>query len=110
MANYSVNTNFNPGNSRGPTSGYVNNIDKESQLYFQPQISSKQDNGIYVPSSESSLYKTWIVSRPVEQTHPLLFQHDNHWEDTTGSFIREFPIVGSQLLNNSTRCQLRGDI
>jgi hypothetical protein len=106
MANYDVAANFNPG-SKGPTSGYFNNIDKENDLLFQSQIPTKQDVGVYVPASQSTLYNNSIVSRPVEQPYPLLFKREQSWQDTTGAFVDEFPQVGSQPLNNATRYQLR---
>lgn len=106
--NFSVETQFNPGNRAGPVSGFLNNVDRESILRYQAQIPTSQDYGVYVPSSESTLYHTSVVSRPVTQPYPLLFHREPQWQDTTGSFVKEYPEVGAELLNNCTRYQLRG--
>jgi len=101
---------FNPGNCRGPTSGYMSNVRNENILLFQSQFRSTRDEGLYVPSSESSLYR---IDAPtpgpwIERPYPLLFQKTyNGWEDTTGSFLQNYPTVGAQLFNNDTRGQLK---
>jgi hypothetical protein len=104
---YSVGSVFNPG-TRGPSSGYFSNIENENTLKFQQQIRTRNDNGVYVPSSNSDLFKTVIQYPEVQQPFPLLFSQEKNWRDTTGSFVEQFPTIGCMLLNNSTRAQLRG--
>jgi hypothetical protein len=100
---------FNPGNNRGPVSGFLSNINTESDIRFQPCVPIKaNDVRVFVPSSESDLYKVVVPqTRPQTQPYPLLFLRDNQWANTTGSFCEENPQVGAQLLNNCTRWQLR---
>lgn len=98
--------NFNPGSAKAPISGIVNNIDTETILRNQAFALQKADQHIYVPSSQSDLYKVEVISRPSEQPYPLLFnrftfdgrQHPN----------MEKGNIGKDIFSNHTRTQLRG--
>jgi hypothetical protein len=103
---YLVELNFNPGTSRAPPQGFLNNIDKESIL--RNQIFALQhgaDQAVYIPSSNSDLYKTTIVSTPgKQQPHPDLFskpQYVSTANPTDGTKI------GKNIFSNHTRTQLR---
>jgi len=121
---YMIHTNFSPANRQGPVSGYLSNIDRESELKNQNTLlsrpremdsffsqQSKQQHpqktkDAYIPSSQSDLYKTVIVSRPSEQPYPRLFErymfdqspHENLMGNT----------IGGNSMHNHTRTQLRG--
>jgi hypothetical protein len=99
---YDPSRQFNPGD-RGPTTGYLNNINTESQLRLQPIARQASIQDMYIPSSGGTLYST---ARPVEQPTSLGFVR-SQWADTTGAFIDEFPQVGGALLNNATRAQIK---
>lgn len=96
---------FNPGNDRAPVSGYINNVDTETVLRNQTFSLQKDDKHVYVPSSNSDLYKTTVISRPSVQPHPNLFarpefskkQHPN---------VENIPIGNDEFFNH-TRTQLR---
>jgi hypothetical protein len=103
---YSIDTNFVPPTSRGPIHGYFNNVSTESQLrnqYFAIQKGANQ--GTYVPSSNSDLYKVSIPysSSPSIQPYPELFSQSKYQNNR-----KVQPGVGGDLLFNNTRTQLRG--
>lgn len=101
--------NFNPGTERAPPSGFFNNVDTETILRNQTfAMQNGADQSVYVPSSNSDMYKVEIVSRPSQQPHPDLFikqqftgeQHPN----LAGANI------GQDRLFNHTRTQLRNGV
>lgn len=102
---YSMEANFNPGNAKAPVSGIIKKIDVETVLRNQTFALQKDDRSVYVPSSESDLFKVSIVSNPVEQPHPLLFTHHKIESRTHPNL--ENSSIGSHLFNNHTRTQLR---
>jgi len=103
---YNQEVNFTPAVSKGPVSGYMNNVDTETILRNQTfglQRGMGQD--LYVPSSKSELYNVSVVSRPSEQPYQGLFaQHifsnkpHPNVENTT---------IGRDQFFNHTRTQLR---
>jgi hypothetical protein len=101
-----VELNFNPGNSRAPPQGFLNNIDKETILRNQVfALQHGADQGVYVPSSNSDLYKTTVVSTPGEpQPYPNLFSKPQF-------VVTENPLegtkIGKNVFFNHTRTQLR---
>ena len=101
-----VELNFNPGTSRAPPQGFLNNIDKETILRNQAfALQHGADQGVYVPSSNSDLYKTTIVSTPGEhQPFPNLFSKSQF-------AITNNPVegtkIGKNMFFNHTRTQLR---
>jgi len=101
-----VELNFNPGSSRAPPQGFLNNIDKETMLRNQAfALQHGADQGVYVPSSNSDLYKTTIVSTPGEpQPFPSLFSKSQF-------AVTENPVegtnIGKNVFFNHTRTQLR---
>jgi hypothetical protein len=102
---YHMNINFNPGTSKSPFSGFINNIDKETILRNQNfAIQRGAEQGIYVPSSNSDLYKTSIISRPSVQPYPNLF---NKFEFEKSHHPNIVQNIGSDTFFNHTRTQLR---
>jgi hypothetical protein len=103
---YSIESGFVPPASRGPTIGYTDNIQIESQLRNQFFALQKgADQGVYVPSSNSDLYRISIPqsSNHQVQPYPELFSQpifQNNRTVVNG--------VGGDLLFNNTRTQLRG--
>jgi len=103
---YKVGETFNPGNAIAPWSGYASNVNLESELRSQVFAIQKCNQSVYVPSSNSDLYKTKNIhlSNLEPKEHSLLFKHE--------SFQRFNPnpdskIVGSGIFMNSTRTQVK---
>jgi hypothetical protein len=103
---YNGKTNFNPGTQNAPPSGYINNIDIETVLRNQAFALQKSDQSVYVPSSNSDLYKVEVPSTYVEQTHPLLFDRQLY----ATSNIENARGIGNNVLFNHTRTQLRNSV
>jgi hypothetical protein len=105
---YSCKTNFTPPvQSVGPVSGFINNVDIENTLrnqYFGLQRGAGQN--IYIPSSDSDLYKVVIPSRPSVQLFPGLFQEPT-FDQTMHANLEKNTAIGSDIFNNNTRTQLR---
>tara|TARA_Y100000389_G_C17288396_1_gene426692 strand:- start:191 stop:733 length:543 start_codon:yes stop_codon:yes gene_type:complete len=98
--------NFNPSTKGAPSSGYFHNIDHETNLRNQQVYLQHNDSpNIYIPDSNSDLYKNYVVSTPSVQPHPNLF------EQSTFSTSQESDIMNSSIgknnLFNHTRTQLR---
>jgi hypothetical protein len=106
--NYSLETNFTPPVMQtGPVSGFINHVDTETHLrnqYFALQKGAPQ--GVYVPSSNSDLYKVEVVSRPEVQPYPLLFSQPVFEKNPHPNMISSANI-GRDTFSNSTRTQLR---
>ena len=105
-----VNANFCPNIKKGPVDGYFNKVETENVLrnqYFALQRGA--DQGIYVPSSNSDLYKVQqVVGRQEEQTHPMIaqqYQFENRLHPNLAS--RQ---IGQDTFHNNTRTQLRNTV
>ena len=106
---YNQAVNFTPTVSKGPVSGYMNNIDTETVLRnqtFAKQSGLGQD--MYVPSSNSDLYKVSVVSRPTEQPHIGLFSK-NTFSNRPHPNV-ENTTIGKDNFFNHTRTQLRNSV
>lgn len=105
---YSLENTFTPPvMAMGPVSGYINNVHKESELrnqFFAHQRGA--DQGIYVPSSDSDLYKVYIPSAPSVQPYPLLFSTPS-FNQTQHANLINAPHIGKDTFHNNTRTQLR---
>ena len=107
LPNYQVETQFNPG-YRGPVSGYQVNIDKETILYNIPfALQADIAHSTFIPSSQSDLYKNYIVSRPSNQPYPKLFE-EYKFDQRIHPNVANYPEIGANLFFNGTRNQLRG--
>lgn len=101
---YKQSVNFNPGNSRAPTSGY--NIDTETVLRNQTfALQRGADQSVYIPSSNSELYKVEVISGQGEQTHPLLFERQMFHSAVHPNNMNAN--IGRDRFFNHTRTQLR---
>ena len=105
--NYSLHNEFTPPVAAiGPVSGFINNVCKESELRNQNYALHRgNDEVVYVPSSESDLYKVYIDSKPSEQPHPGLFKHHDLCQKAHPNNIGVN--VGRDRFHNNTRVQLR---
>ena len=104
---YSVEDTFNPGNAKGPYSGYVKNLDLENNLrnsYFALQ---KCNQSVYVPSSESNLYNSMINdhTNPKDIAHSLLFEKQD-----LKPFNPDPKNKSYKIFSNHTRVQRNSDI
>ena len=98
---FNVETTFNPGNGKAPWNGYASKIHTESVLRNQFFALQGGDQGVYVPSSTSDLYKVEVTSKPMNQPFPGLFE-----ESIFEPFNPNPDNLGSQLFQNATRTQL----
>lgn len=105
---YSLATNFTPPVMKiGPVSGFINNVQDESILRNQiyPLSRSNEEN-VYIPSSQSDLYKVTIDASPSNQPHPELFTKQTFSQQTHPNMQNQ-PKIGMDRFNNNTRVQLR---
>lgn len=102
---YSTETNFTPLGTAGPVDGYLNNVETESILRNQFFALQKgADQGVYVPSSNSDLYKVPVFSRPSVQPFMGLFDRPSFYTPERNVDVN----IGNDRFNNHTRTQLRG--
>ena len=106
MPTYNSNAVFNPGNTQSPWSGFSSNVNLESELRNQVFALQKCDQSVYVPSSNSDLYKYSYNSNNTNQsqTHSLLFQKDHFCDFNPNP---DSKLVGSGIFYNSTRTQVK---
>jgi len=107
--NYSLETNFTPSLMKvGPVSGFINNVNIESELRNQDNALQKgAGQDVYIPSSQSDLYKVTVPSSPSVQPYPGLFEQYNFNQNPHPN-VSEMPHVGGDVFRNNTRTQLRG--
>jgi hypothetical protein len=104
--NHNVELNFNPGTQRAPPNGFFDNVDVETTLRNQnTAMQHGAYQGVFIPSSNSDLYKNSVVSRPSLQPYPELFS--NYQYQTFISNKLENSNIGKDLFHNNTRTQLR---
>jgi hypothetical protein len=102
---YHVEQVFAPIGRKGPTEYFLANVDTETVLQNRHVVYQKfADQSVYVPNSNSDLYRVEAVGRQEAQTHSSLFEQRSY--ATTGSQVAG--LVGRDLFHNSTRTQLRG--
>ena len=100
--NYTPSKVFNPGNAQAPWYGFASNVNTESSLRNQFFALQDCDQGKYIPSTESDLYKATIISQPMPQPHPHLFKQEDfapHQPNTCG--------IAKDLFHNHTHQQLK---
>jgi hypothetical protein len=107
LPTFNPHTVFNPGNTQSPWSGFAANINTESDLRNQIFALQKCSQSVYVPTSNSDLYKySFNPSQQSQQYQP----HDLLFNKETFNCFNPNPntnIVGSQIFSNPTRVQLR---
>ena len=103
---YKLSNQFFNGNSRAPPSGYFSNVDLESNLRNQQFALQKGANqSVYVPTSESDMYKIKIPYSPSKQPHPKLFTQPQFSKDLHDNVKNDK--IGNDKFFNHTRTQLR---
>lgn len=104
MPVFNPHTTFNPGNATAPWSGFASSINIESELRNQIYALQSCSQSVYVPNSNSDLYKYNFHPKPVTQTHELLFE-----KSSFNSFNPnpQPDVMGSQMFMNSTRVQMK---
>ena len=107
---YSVQDDFNPGNSRGPPNTFLRNIDSESNLRnLGVALQHGADQGVYVPSSTSDMYKIPKIagSQMESQPHPRLFSGIEVSSMHPAAVRLRQTNIGKDQFFNHTRTQLR---
>jgi len=79
LPDYSPHNVFNPGNTQSPWSGFATNINRESELRNQIFALQKCSQSVYIPSSNSDMYKYSFTPSNAgqSQTHSLLFEKNS---------------------------------
>ena len=91
---------FNPGNNMAPWSGFATNIDVESTLRSQFMALQRNEQSVYIPSSDSDMYQAEVSGRQEKQPFPGLFQPTSF-----SSFNPNTCNVGKDIFHNPTREQ-----
>jgi len=107
---YLDNSGFSPATQNGPPKAYLQNIDTETILRNQTvALQHGAIQGVFVPSSNSDLYKVSMPSPSViqSQTFPDLFVRPSF--EVSSKPIMNQPI-GQSIFHNFTRVQLRNTI
>ena len=104
--NFDVATDFTP--SRGPWRTYAQNIDTETMLRNQFYALQNASQAVYVPSSNSDLYKVNVPNgSQMEKTpYDLLFARPT-FDSAANNRWKQDNKIGVDRFNNSTRTQLR---
>jgi hypothetical protein len=106
MPAHSVADNFSPATQNGPVGTYLANVNTETILRNQTVALQKgAEQGVYVPSSKSDLYRTMVYGRTETQTHPDLFSRAQYTTQT--SEVIDHSRIGHDRFFNHTRTQLR---
>lgn len=105
---YSLTTNFTPPVMKiAPVSGFINNVHTESMLRNQLHpLSKSNEENVYIPSSNSDMYKITLNSAPSEQPYPGLFDQPTFSNEQHPN-VRGQSSIGGDRFNNNTRVQLR---
>ena len=104
MPTYNVHQTFNPGNTRSPWSGFVSNVNTESELRNQVYALQKCSQAVYVPRSTSDLYTYNFQTATQPNPHEMLFR------DESFNAFNPNPspgLCGSSIFYNNTRCQVK---
>lgn len=106
---FNPHSTFNPGNTQSPWSGFASSINTESELRNQVFALQKCSQAVYIPSSNSDLYKYSFNPNQYQkyqnvQPHSLLFNNE--------AFCNFNPnpnsnIIGTNLFSNPTRVQMK---
>lgn len=107
--NYSLTTNFTPPiNRNGPVSGFINKVNTESELRnINHALQKGAGQDVYIPSSQSDLYKVTVPSKPSVQPHPGLFEQQQFSKEAHPN-VCAGEHIGKDAFRNNTRTQMRG--
>lgn len=102
-------SNFCPNIRKGPAEGFAQNVATESILRNQFfALHHGADQAVYVPSSNSDLYKVEAFGRQEVQTHPTIASQFRFEQKSFSNFAEQK--IGQDRFNNNTRTQLRNTI
>ena len=101
LPTYNVEKVFNPGNTMSPWCGFSANVNNESLLRNQLFALQSSPQSVYIPSSNSDMYKVNVSGRNEIQPFPDLFK-----EQLFDPFNPNTLPVGTNVFNNSTREQV----
>jgi hypothetical protein len=96
---------FNPGNTQSPWSGFASNINVESELRNQIYALQKCSQAVYVPSSNSDLYKFQFQpckASQIQQPYQALFKKEHF-----SPFNPNPENIGQGIFMNHTRQQTK---
>ena len=108
---YLDNSGFSPATQNGPPKNYLQNIDTETILRNQTvALQHGAIQGVFVPSSNSDLYRVSMPSPSVIQTQafPNLFTRPSFTEIPPNPITNQ--PIGHSVFNNFTRVQLRNTV
>ena len=95
---------FYPGTRKAPYNGFASKVNVESTLRNQWFALQRSSQSVYVPSSESDLYKTTVEYKPVLLPHPYI---DSDNADQFAPHNPNTMNLARGMFDNSTRTQLR---
>ena len=98
---YNVEKVFNPGNTMSPWCGFSANVNNETLLRNQLFALQTSAQAVYIPSTNSDMYKVNVTGRKEVQPFPDLFK-----EQSFAPFNPNTLPVGTNVFNNSTREQV----
>lgn len=104
MPIYNTHNVFNPGNATAPWSGYASSVNVESELRNQVYALQKCSQSVYVPNSNSDLYKYDFKSIKQSNPHELLFENQGFSQFNPNP---DQKTVGAGIFLNNTRVQVR---
>ena len=99
---FNIKQTFNPGTTTSPWSGFASSINDESRLRNQFFALQKCEQSVYVPSTNSDLYKANVIGDNIRQPYPELFK-----EERFNSFNPNVCNLGNKLFDNCTRVELK---
>lgn len=100
---FNIQQTFNPGTAQGPWSGFASQVNEESKLRNQIFALQRNEQSVYVPSTNSDMYQVLSVGRQEQQQFPRLFH-----EEAFDTFNPNTCNLGGNLFDNCTRQQLMG--
>ena len=107
---YDTTSSFNPGDKKGPWSGFISNINDESILRNQVYALQRSPQANYIPDTNSDLYNVTINPNTngshAEAIFPNLF-NGNILPPQSNESKNEISNGLGNLFNNDTRQQLK---
>lgn len=101
---YSVGSTFYPGDKQAPWSGFATNISIESQLRNQVMPKQNCEASVYIPCSNSDMYKTLEYKSSNEDINPHSELQRINTLETSGKVPEG---LGINIFSNHTRQQLK---
>lgn len=104
---YEMKDTFNPGNAKGPYSGYVKNLDLENNLRNSHFGLQRCNQSVYVPDSTSDLFKETVKDNTPREmlSHPGLFHKEDFKPFNPDKVGKSY-----LLFNNNTRVQRNNEM